>query len=151
VQALLSNEDGHHLRFHIASNEGASSSILSPKEHDHLWPDVSFERQILIMSQTLVSIVDLLGIDLDDYGALVIDAQGAESMILQGAASILHRFSYVQAEAANFEMYSGQADERELIALLDDHGFAVHTRHVFASASSGKACCDLIFRRVEVQ
>jgi hypothetical protein len=41
---------------------------------------------------------------------LVLDVQGAELKILQGAKGILHKFCYIKLETADFDFYPGDFD-----------------------------------------
>lgn len=147
MRALLAESDGSELRFHISSHDGTSSSIFDFKEHGELWPDISYERDLVIKSLTLETLVDAEKVDLRNYGALILDVQGAELRVLQGAGSILHHFRYIQAEAANFELYASEGQTKDVIAFLSEHGFVEHERHTFATNSSGKSCFELIFKR----
>ena len=77
--------------FHIASNEGASSSILPLAKHREMWPDISFLNDITLKSTTLTMFVRKEKVNLADFQALVLDTQGSELMILKGASAVLPR------------------------------------------------------------
>ena len=53
VQYLVTDRDGAEYTFHVASNNGASSSILDLKLHKEIWPEVSFTRELKLASVTL--------------------------------------------------------------------------------------------------
>jgi FkbM family methyltransferase len=129
IQTLLTDREDQEYEFHVASNSGASSSILDFDQHKDIWPEVTFERTISLRSKTLVSLVRDEGIDIDDYDALVIDTQGSELLVLEGAEPILEHFTWVKAEVPDFE------------------SFAEHVRQQFAERLDGGAYYDVVYKR----
>ena len=116
IQALVTNKDGDRHILHVANNEGALSSILEFNQVNDIWPDIHYVRDIEMPSVTLPTALE--GIDLACYDALVIDTQGTELLILEGAAPLLPRFKYIKTEAADFELYKNCASERDIIRFL---------------------------------
>jgi FkbM family methyltransferase len=144
---LITDRDGAEYLFHVASNHGMSSSILAPDRHRELWPDVSFDTQISLRSVTLDSLLEEIGAEPDDYGALVMDTQGSELLVLKGAGKLLGRITYVKTEATDFESYSGCAKADELERFLSDFGFELIRRDTIAEKEGVGGYYDLLFRK----
>jgi FkbM family methyltransferase len=149
IQSLVTDRDDQEYEFHVASNNGASSSILDFDQHKDIWPEVTYERTIALRSKTLASLVRDEGIDLDEYDALVIDTQGSELLVLEGAEPILEHFTYVKAEVPDFESYAGCCKLEDVEAFLTARGFAEHVRQQFAERSAGGSYYDVVYKREE--
>jgi hypothetical protein len=139
--------DGTDHAFHIANNHGESSSILALKHHKDVWPDVGYDRTVMMQSTTLPSLLARHGIDGRRYQALVLDTQGSELLVLRGAASLLPCFRFVKAEAADFEAYEGCCRIADLTAFLGGHGFRERSRRRFATRRQGGHYYDVIYER----
>jgi FkbM family methyltransferase len=147
VQALVTDVDGHEYKFNVASNEGASSSIYEFKDHHEIWPDITYNDTIRLTSKTLPTLLSDMNVDVDRYNCLVLDVQGAEMLVLKGALPLMDRFDYIQVEAADFEMYAGEAKISELQDYLRNIGFFEVARHKLAEGSGHHACFELIFKK----
>lgn len=147
VQALVAEKDGAEVEFHIASNDGASSSILEPAKHKDIWPDVGFGRPIRMTTSTLPSVLEAAGLDMAVYNGLIMDTQGSELLVLRGAVPLLHHFDFVKTEAADFESYKGCCQLSDLCTFMDEHGFDELARHRFPKHEPGKAYYDVVYRR----
>ncbi|MGH9352974.1 MAG: FkbM family methyltransferase [Terriglobia bacterium] len=121
ICALLAAEHGQEYTLHVADNRGASSSILDFAKHRALHPDIHYSSELRLSSTTLDRVAE--AIDLQDYGALVIDTQGSELLVLQGALSVLPRMRYIETEAADFESYAGCCQLSDLTGFMRSHGF----------------------------
>jgi FkbM family methyltransferase len=146
IQALVADSIGKEFELRVASNDGASSSIFDFKDHSVLWPEVYFEEVIHLKSKTLSSIFEEYILDINAYNFLVLDVQGAEMLVLMGAEAILDQIEFIQAEAADFKMYDGEAGIRELIEYLDGKGFSEIARHRLAGDGVGNNCYEIFFR-----
>lgn len=102
-QGLITDQDDLEYAFHVANNDGESSSILELKLHKDIWPEVSYDRTIILRGTTLISLLTREGIEASDYDALVMDTQGSELLVLKGAAPILHTFNFIKTEVTDFE------------------------------------------------
>jgi FkbM family methyltransferase len=147
VQALLAEVDGLEVDFHIANNDGASSSMLDFAEHAELWPGVRFDRTVRMTTETLPTMLARAGVDTTCFDALVMDTQGSELRVLQGALPVLDRFAFVKAEAADFEAYAGCCRLEQLDAFMREHGFDELVRRRFRRHQPGKAYYDVVYRR----
>lgn len=146
---LIAGEDGKKYQFHISDNEGASSSILEPnKQVPGGWERVSFPRSIEIEALSLPTFIRTRGIDLASFDILVLDTQGSELLVLEGAKEILSSFRYIQCEAVNFEVYSGCCQLPQLDAFLSKQGFRQKGRFVLSRSPKGGRQWDVLYERV---
>jgi FkbM family methyltransferase len=145
-QCLLSDRDDAEYAFHVANNAGASSSILEMKRHKEVWPDVSYERTINMPSLALPSFIKRNSINLDDFDALVLDTQGSEYLILQGAIPILNAFRFIKTEVPDFEAYVGCCQLGEMNLFLKKYGFRQISKHRFAERAGIGSYYDVVYR-----
>jgi methyltransferase, FkbM family len=123
VNSLITERDDVDHIFHIANNDGESSSIFELHDHKIIWPNVKFERDIRLKSITLDSLINKLKKPITEYQALVIDTQGAELLVLKGATKLLRSLQYIRVEAPDFESYAGCAKIGELVEFLKKFEF----------------------------
>ena len=72
--------------FHLANNNGASSSILDLNLHQDIWPDVTFKKPSIYSAENYLTLLnDNIIIVISDYDMLAIDTQGSELLVLKGA------------------------------------------------------------------
>lgn len=147
LQCLVADKDDQDYAFHIASNDGGSSSILELKHHKDLWPDVRFEKTITLRSKTLPTLLALNQVDCWKYQALILDTQGSELLILRGASGLLPAFSYIKIEVADFEAYEGCCQLDEVSTFLTSHGFKEHSRRCFATRRERGSYYDVVYKR----
>lgn len=88
VHACLSREDGQEVSFNIANNEGQSSSLLDLGRHAVAYPTVKYVDTVKLPTRSVDSLVKHGEIP-SDIDFILIDAQGAELMILEGARGVL--------------------------------------------------------------
>ena len=148
-QYLVTDEDNSEYTFHIANNDGASSSILDFKMHKDIWPQIAYERAITLRSTTLTSLIQKERINATDYQALILDTQGTELLILKGADAILSCFRFIKIEVADFESYKGCCQLRDMEQFLKLRGFREFSRNKFADRSAGGSYYDIVFRRMD--
>jgi FkbM family methyltransferase len=120
---LVTDTDDRIYPFHIANNEGQSSSILELMAHKDVWPEVSYTKTIELRGVTLANLLKRENVRLADYDALVLDTQGSEMLVLRGARELLGGFKFIKAEVADFESYKGCCLLPEVDAFLAQHGF----------------------------
>ena len=113
----ISDKDGETI-FHIASNDGLSSSLLEFGTHKQTFPNVVFEKSIPVQVRKLSTVVKEFSLPLPDF--LFIDTQGAEYQVLSGiSAEILEHVKLIYVEASIEELYRGAKllnDVKELLA-----------------------------------
>ncbi len=144
---LVTDRDGDSFDFKIANNDGQSSSIFDLAQHKEIWPDVDYVDSIELTSTSFATMVEREGIDLDGYQGLVLDTQGSELLVLKGAGSLLRRFQYIKAEAADFEAYAGSCVIDVLKRYLGQHGFKEVQRSRFARGPANERYFDVLFSR----
>jgi FkbM family methyltransferase len=147
LEALVTDRDDAPYDFHVANNEGQSSSILALKEHRDVWPKVDYARTITLRSTTLATLLAREHIDLSRYDALVMDTQGSELLVLRGAEALLGHFKFVKTEVPDFEAYAGCARLQDITAFLATRGFVERSRHSFAQHAGGGRYYDVVYGR----
>lgn len=149
ICALLADQDGQKHLFRVANNNGASSSILEFKHHRDIWPEVEYVDSIEMVSATLPTALAAHRVDIQRYDALVMDTQGSEQLILQGAGSLLDGINFIKTEAADFESYENCATVASLTAFLSARGFRLVRKQQFATHPTLGAYYDVVFERAD--
>lgn len=144
---LLAEEQGKEYAFHISNNDGQSSSILDLAKHREMWPDVHFGEEILIKATTLAHLVEIEQLDLRNFGALVLDTQGSEMLVLKGAIPVLKEFQFVKSEVADFESYAGCCQLDDLSDFMHKQGFFLSRKVPFFAVGGVGTYYDVLFRR----
>ena len=147
LEGLVTNVNGAEYEFHLASNNGASSSIFEFNLHKDIWPDVSFQSTIKLYSKTLPALLNENNINLHQYDTLIMDTQGSELLVLQGAISILQNFNFIKTEVPDFESYKGCCQLKDLQLFFEEHGYKEFSRNKFANHPSGGSYYDIIYRK----
>ena len=147
LKGLVTDFDNVNYQFHLANNNGASSSILDLKLHQDIWPDVSFEKTIHLQSLTLPSLLKINNIKLAEFDMLVMDTQGSELLVLEGSKSIMHNFKYVKTEVPDFEAYKGCCQLKDLQSFMINHGYIEVYRNKFASHPNGGSYYDIMYKK----
>lgn len=130
VQAVCGSKDDEEVEFHVASNNGESSSILRPTRHlhDHAW--VTFPQILRVKSVTLDTVVNLVYSYRPEIVAstnlLYMDAQGAELKILSGAHNVLNSISYIYTEVGVGGSYEGDVELIDLQKFLRPYNFKLY-------------------------
>jgi FkbM family methyltransferase len=148
-QALITDVDGREYQFHIASNQGLSSSILGLKRHIEFWPHISYTGAVPIKSATLASLFKREGVVFGEYQGLVLDTQGAELLVLEGSIPILGMFTYIKVEVADFEAYEGCCQLPHINTFMARHGYKEFARTKIASRATGGNYYDIVYRKRE--
>ncbi len=147
IQALLTDHSGQRHTFHVSNNSAASSSIYDLGLHRDIWPDVTFSRDVELVSSTLDEVVVTANFQFASSSALVMDTQGSELLVLKGGSRVLKSFQYIKTEAADFESYVGGTTVSELNDYLTAHGFMLVAQEPFAEHPSGGRYFELLFKR----
>lgn len=148
AEYLVSDQEDREYQFHIANNNGESSSILELKHHKDIWPKIGFEKTITLKSKTLPSVLKTELVDLSKYDALIMDTQGAELLILKGAVSILENFKFIKVEVPDFEAYEGCCTLSDITSFLTPFGYKEYARHKFKDWNKGMGgYYDIVYRR----
>ena len=145
--SLVTDKDAATYKFHVTSNEGASSSVFSLDLHKDVWPEVKETSVLSMTSTTLSSLLDAENIRPDHYDALVMDTQGSELLVLKGIGSNMRHFKYIKTEVADFAAYRDGCQHADIDAFLLDQGFVEYARKEIAQHAAGGAYYDIVYRR----
>ena len=145
LECLVTDRDDAPYEFNVANNGGESSSILALKEHRDVWPKVDFTKTITLRSSTLATLLARERIDPQHYDALVMDTQGSELLVLQGAEPVLEHFRFIKTEVPDFEAYAGCAQLEDIERFLQARGYAELMRHRFATRAGGGSYFDVVY------
>ena len=123
INALCADVDGEERIFHVASNDGNSSSMLEFGWHVAEHPEVEFIRTDRMTSRRLDTVIDEVceahpQIDPHLLDCLVLDVQGSELRVLQGAHRCLSRASYVYTEVNEGGLYKNDCSLDDVIAFM---------------------------------
>lgn len=115
--------------FNVSSNRGESSSIFAFGPYssgpDSIWPelDLRTEKTIRLEMQTLDAFLQEHHIDSKRYDHWVLDVQGAELLVLKGAALCLSCCLVITTEISTVPIYEGGVRYSELKDALSAAGF----------------------------
>ncbi|MEZ4859173.1 MAG: FkbM family methyltransferase [Flavobacteriaceae bacterium] len=146
LQALVTDVEDKEYVFHIANNNGASSSIFNLKHHKDIWPDINFQESITLTSTTLPTLLKKNSIDQSNYQSLIIDTQGSELLVLKGCLPILNQFKFIKTEVADFEAYEGCCTLDQINHFMNTNGFQEYSKRDFAQRAKGGRYYDIIFK-----
>jgi FkbM family methyltransferase len=146
INELVTDIDGKEYRFNIANNDGGSSSIFELDQHKLMYPDVSFTRSINLVSTTLDTAVSRHGIP-SSFDALVLDTQGSELLVLQGAEKVLSNFKWIYLECCDFPAYRGGCVCADIDQFLGDRGFSKIRSNRFKESPGVGSYFDVLYSR----
>jgi FkbM family methyltransferase len=115
-QVALGSKKGI-VTMYLSSNDAQSSSILKPKQHLELHPNVSFEGT----EEVEVCLLD--DYEIGDANFINIDVQGYELEVFRGGKKTLEQIDYVYCEVNRGEVYEGVPMVEELDEFLGVYGF----------------------------
>jgi FkbM family methyltransferase len=147
IKSLVTDVDNVEYQFHLANNNGASSSILNMELHKDIWPEIVYDKTIVLLSKSLPAVLKENNIDNEQYDMLVMDTQGSELLVLKGAVPILQGFTYIKTEVPDFESYKGCCQLKDLKLFMDQNGFREYSRHQFAKHPSGGGYYDITYKK----
>lgn len=109
---------------HHHVDHSPSSSLLSTTEHEMaLFPQTARQSEVTVPVMTLDAALEE-DFDKLDAGILIkLDVQGYEDRVLRGAAKLLDRAQSCLLEVDVDPLYEAQAAFKDLVMLLDQHGF----------------------------
>lgn len=138
VNAVVSDVDDGEVDFILTDNDAMSSSILELKEHKIEHPTCLEAGRIKKKTITLDTLLARRGEKAVAYDLLAMDVQGAELMVLKGAAGVLENVRCIITEVNTKELYAGCVRVEELDAFLGERGFVrvetQMTRHGWGDA-----------------
>lgn len=114
----LGNTEGT-IEMYVSANNGMSSSVLEPKVHLDLHPEVLFNGKISVPMTTL----DNLPFNRAAYNFINIDVQGYELEVFKGGVKTLNTIKYIAAEVNREEVYKNCGLIDEVDAFLAKYEF----------------------------
>jgi len=123
-QALISDRDGERATFFVTSNSKGStmsSSMLPLNKNRQQFLSI-YTANIKQMTTTTLPVVMERHPNIP-WNYLVVDVQGAELRVLNGAKPLIPKFRWILLEGSTVELYEGQPLIPELTEWLIDHGF----------------------------
>ena len=126
---LLSNVDNELKEFNISNNDGASSSIFKFGNlsigNESQWKERNLKmvNVIKLKSISLDTFVEENKIDIELYNHWVLDLQGAELLVLNGAENSLKKCKSIFIEVSQGEVYKDGAQWNEIKSFLHKKNF----------------------------
>ncbi len=146
VRRALSDQSGQSVTFHVTSNDGLSSSMFAPAKLQELWGHIEVSDSIEVLTSTLADEINSVKHG-RRFDALVLDVQGAELKVLQGAGTILTQFRWILAELSDVVLYEGACSRIEVEEFLANHGFFVQQEHLKKTKLGLGSEWDVLFER----
>ena len=103
IRALLADRPGNLIKFNIANNSGASSSMFELALHKDIWPEVDYVDQIELETETLDALLLYHHVDLAEID--ILDTQGSELPGTPRVWHLLRHISYVRLRRRTSETY----------------------------------------------
>lgn len=120
--ACLSDEDGKDVVFHVASNQGQSSSFLEFGTHSKEHPTVKFVKDVPMKTTKLLTLLAANKLTIRPQSFLNIDLQGAELLALKGIGEMIRNFDYAYIEVNNAELYKNCPRTADIDNYLKEFG-----------------------------
>lgn len=146
VCGLLWSSPGEKREFYVAGDEGSSSSTLKPFLISASHPEVKVSRSVFLETTTLDLVMKSFKPDLGSGNFLVIDTQGAELNIIQGAIDSRSQFDFIVAEVTLKELYLGAPNFQEFNRKMKSFGYSLLTADINRATGWG----DALYLRDEI-
>jgi FkbM family methyltransferase len=143
---LVTEKNNQKYTFNISNNAGNSSSIFELNQHKKIYPDVKYNKKIILIGKTLKEIIFKKKINLNHFKILVLDVQGAELKVLQGAKYLLNKFNYIKLETSEFDLYRGNPLHSEISEYLYKFGFKEKKKIIIGKNNCGQKAYDVLYR-----
>lgn len=121
-QAVVSDNDGQDVTFHVTNNV-QSSSLLEFGTHAESYSWCVVTKDIQLKTSTVKSWVNANAIPISKLNFWNLDIQGAELLALTGAGDLLRYAEVLYLEVNTQEVYKGCAKVWELDEYLKNYGF----------------------------
>ncbi len=138
VQAVVSDFSGKKVKLNISSNNGQSSSLLEPRIHRLVHPDVKFEPTSTHISTTIDDLLEKY-FPVAAVALLVLDIQGAELLALRGGQATLKKVDFIFAEVSTAKLYKKQPLFDELSKFLSEFGYCLVEHNLSGRTFHGDA------------
>lgn len=135
----LTDVDGEEIAFHIANNDGQSSSILELGTHAVVHPEVHYVNHTTVHTRRLDTLMTMNQLQIADYPFINIDVQGAELLVLKGMGELLHQVQYIYLEVNDASLYKECALYPEIKQYLSTFGFVMKEKVMCGNTQWGDA------------
>ena len=121
--ACVSDTDGQEVIFHVASNQGQSSSFLEFGTHLTEHPTVHYVSEFKTKTIRVDTLLAEKNIQVGKDWFLNADLQGAELLAIRGMGDLLCQFRYAYIEVNERELYKGCPLTKDIDNYLRNFGF----------------------------
>lgn len=108
---------------YVASNHGASSSLLKPVKHLTMHPSIKFKTTQNVKVRRFDTLARNLHIDMRKFNVVITDTQGCDLDALKGFGTLLDFVDLIISEYINIELYEGNQGLDALTEYLTGFGF----------------------------
>lgn len=127
VPLALSDKNVKTKMFVSSGRSDASSSLLAPKEHLDVHPDVLFNNTIDVETITLDDFCLKNNISHIDF--MWLDMQGYELPMLMAAKNMISKISVIYSEVSLIETYEGVSTYQKYKEWMEGEGFKVYKEY----------------------
>jgi FkbM family methyltransferase len=124
-QYAVSDKEGP-VEFYVHTSRSGSTepaSLLRMKRFNQIVKTLNTPSTITIPSITLDGLFEKYALSLNEFNFLNVDVQGAELMVLKGAAKILESFDVVISEVNLVELYENAPLEEDIVEYMSQFQF----------------------------
>tara|TARA_B110000090_G_scaffold209939_1_gene268854 strand:+ start:966 stop:1697 length:732 start_codon:yes stop_codon:yes gene_type:complete len=131
---------------HISKKDDSSSLLPIGKLQSELFPGTEESKTSLIKISPLENLINKR--DIVGPALLKLDVQGFEYEALLGCKNLLEMFDDIYCECSYVELYSKQKLADDVIDLLKNYGFYLHSSHNTSYDKNGEAIqSDILFKK----
>ena len=134
------------MTFYISSNEKMSSSMGKPLHHAVVFPDIKFNEQVKLITDTLDNALNSFNLDIKNFDCLVLDTQGSELEVLKGFPLGLKNIDVIVTEISFKKLYNNSVLFKELKKYLEDNKFVLATSRIHQTIGDG----DALFLKADI-
>jgi len=116
-----------------------SSSLFSFYLHSAAYPSIQMSNRLQLITTTLDIAIKSASIELEDFTYLVLDVQGAELEVLQGAKETLSGFDVIMVEVSIRELYKGAPLFKDIYLWMELNGFVLVDSYIDTQVGWGDA------------
>lgn len=109
IPYAVGTEDGD-FDFYFSSNNGESSSLLKPKNHTVVYPNITFNNIGKIPVRTIDTLVKQYGDKFYTCNVLMCDTQGYDLEVVKSFGSMITQFDLIYLEFINNELYENETN-----------------------------------------
>lgn len=127
IPLALSNTNGITKMFVSSGRSDASSSLLAPKQHLEVHPDVQFNETIFVETITLDDFC--LNNNISHIDFMWLDMQGYELPMLMASKKMISNITLIYSEVSLIETYEGVSTYQKYKEWMDGAGFKVYKEY----------------------